>query len=289
MISGFLIPASLVRHGSLSKFFFDRALRIMPVFVVLHLALFAVGPLVGYKFFHGIDIGGYLELFFANMFFLQDGLGLPIAQQNAWTLTYEWAFYIWFALAFAAVRLRNWMMTAPLIALGLACALHWPITAYFCIGMLFSATDFRIDLAGRTGLLVGLICAAAMYTSLELFHPFVGLIPGFLLFGIVLASGSGTSNALSTPALQYLGKISYSLYLVHPFVLFPLQMIGLKLVALGVDRWLLWTAFVILGLILSLIASAISYELIEVRLRRWLDGAFRGVLFRRLGELGHPV
>ncbi len=289
MISGFLIPASLVRHGSISKFFFDRVLRIMPVFVVLHLALFTVGPIVGYKFFRGIDIGHYLELFFANLFFLQDALGLPIAQQNAWTLTYEWAFYIWFALIFGAVaRLRNWIVAAPLIALGLLCVLHWPITAFFGIGMLYSAVDFRIPIAGRAGLVAGLICTAAMYASLVLFHPFFGLIPGFLLFGMVLASGSGFSNALSTPALQYLGKISYSLYLVHPFVLFPLQVIGLKLVGRGVDRWLLWSAFVILGLVLSLVVSALSYELIEVRMRRFLN-SFRDMLFRSPVEVGNPV
>ena len=44
MISGFLIPASLVRHASVGKFFYDRALRILPVFVVLHLVLFVAGP-----------------------------------------------------------------------------------------------------------------------------------------------------------------------------------------------------------------------------------------------------
>lgn len=288
IISGFLIPASLVRHGYLSKFFFDRMLRIMPVFLVLHLTLFTVGPIVGYKFFRGIDVGGYLQLFFANMFFLQDALGLPIAQQNAWTLTYEWAFYLWFALAFVALRRGGWMLAAPLIALGLACALHWPITAFFCIGMLFSATDFRIRLNGRAGLVAGLVCAAAMYACLELFHPFVGLVPGFLLFGMVLAPGSGIGTALSTPALQFLGKISYSLYLVHPFVLFPLQVIGLKLVDRGVNRWLLWSAFVILGLILSLIASTFSYELIEVRMRRFLN-SFRNMLFRSPAEVSSPV
>lgn len=288
MISGFLIPASLVRHGYLSKFFFDRALRIMPVFLVLHFTLFIVGPVVGYKFFRGIDVGSYLQLFFANMFFLQDAIGLPIAQQNAWTLTYEWAFYIWFALAFVALRRGGWLLAAPLIALGLACVLHWPITAFFGIGMLFSATDFRIQLAGRAGLVAGLICGAAMYACLTLFHPFVGLIPSFLLFGMVLAPGSGIAAALSTPALQFLGKISYSLYLVHPFVLFPLQVIGLKLVALGFDRWLLWAAFIVLGLTLALVASAISYELIEVRLRRILN-SFRHVLFPARGEVGSPV
>jgi len=85
------------------------------------------------------------------------------------------------------------------------------------------------------------------------------------------------------------GKISYSLYLVHPFVLFPLQLAGLKLVAIGVDRWVLWAAFIGLGLVLSLIASAISYELIEVRLRRLIDGSLRGLFFRPLGSMGHSA
>lgn len=289
MISGFLIPASLVRHGSLPKFFFDRVLRIMPVFIILHLALFSIGPLVGYKFFRGIDVGSYVGIFVANLFFLQDAVGLPIAQQNAWTLTYEWAFYIWFALTFSALRVGGRVLAAPLMLLGLACVMHWPITAFFCVGMLFSATGIRFPVSGRLGVAAGLVCAAAMYASLVLFHPFVGLIPGFLLFGMVLARGSGIGDLLSTPALQYVGKISYSLYLVHPFVLFPLQVAGLKLVAIGVDRWILWTAFIGLGLVLSLIASAISYELIEVRLRRLIDRGLRGLLFRPLPSMEHTV
>ena len=86
-----------------------------------------------------------------------------------------------------------------------------------------------------------------------------------------------------------MGKISYSLYLVHPFVLFPLQVTGLKLVAMGADRWLLWFAFIILGLVASLVASAISYQLIEVRLRRVLDGTLRGLLFGPLDKFEQPL
>jgi len=147
----------------------------------------------------------------------------------------------------------------------------------------------RFRLPGWVGVAAGLACGTAMYAGLVLFHPFVALVPGFLLFGMVLASNSGIGNVLSAPALQYVGKISYSLYLVHPFVLFPLQMIGLKLVATGVDRWLLWFAFVVLGGIMSLVASAISYELIEVRLRRLLDGALRNQLFGPVGKMEHSV
>lgn len=290
MISGFLIPASLVRHGSFWKFIRDRVMRIMPVFGVLHLLLFIVGPIVGYKFFRDIDAVSYAKIFLANLFFVPEALGLPIAQQNAWTLSYEWAFYIWFGVTFVAVvQLRNWFLAVPLIGLGLAGVLLWPMSAFFIIGMLFGAVNWRIPLKGRLGLLAGVTCGAIMYLALEYLHPVYGLLPGFLLFGMVLAPGSGVATALSAPFLQYCGKISYSLYLVHPFALFPLQILGLRLVEHGINRWLLWGAFVVLGIAVSLAAGSLSYELIEVRLRRWLDRILPHLLVRPLGGVGRPV
>ena len=280
MISGFLIPASLVRHRSVGKFFYDRCLRILPVFVLLHLAVFTMGPLIGYKFFKGIDLGTYVELFFVNLFFLPEVLGLPFSQQNAWTLTYEWAFYILFAAIFVAlIRQRSWVLALPLIALAVAGIAVRPISAFFLIGLLFSAVDFRISIPGRSGLMAGLVCAIAMYVSIEHLHPLVGLVPGFLLFGMVVAPNSGIAAALSAPSLQYLGKISYSLYLVHPFALFPLQMIGIRLAEHGSNLWLLSAAFAGVGIVLSLVAGAVSFELVEVRLRRFLDRAFRNQFF----------
>ncbi len=288
MISGFLIPASLVRHASVSKFFYDRMLRILPVFVVLHLTLFIIGPVVGYKFFKDIGVVAYVEVFLANLFFLPDALGLPIGQQNAWTLAYEWAFYIWFAATFfVVVERKNWMLGLLLLALGLVGVFHRPIAAYFAVGMLFAAIDVRLQLVGRIGVLAGVICGIAMYVCLEYIHPFAGLLPGAVLFGMVLAPGSGVAKALSGSAVQYLGKISYSLYLVHPFALYPLQVMGVKLAAHGVNLWVLWAAFAVVGLVASLVAGAASYELIEVRLRRRLDVMFRQALSRPLGEVGH--
>ena len=94
IISGFVIPASLVRHGNIRQFIKDRVLRIMPLFTLLHLIVFTVGPFIGYKWMRGIDLKYYAELFLANLTFTALPFGLPLAQQNAWTLTYEWLFYI---------------------------------------------------------------------------------------------------------------------------------------------------------------------------------------------------
>jgi peptidoglycan/LPS O-acetylase OafA/YrhL len=94
MISGFLIPASLKRHGDVARFLVDRALRIMPVFVIIHFLVFTVGPIAHYKWMSEISHMQYVEYFLANLFLVQNILGLPLAQQNAWSLTYEAVFYI---------------------------------------------------------------------------------------------------------------------------------------------------------------------------------------------------
>ncbi|MDN4988160.1 acyltransferase [Bradyrhizobium arachidis] len=266
MISGYLIPASLVRHKLISKFFYDRCLRILPVFVTFHLILFAIGPLVGYKFFKDIDALNYLKIFFANLFFLPDILNLPLGQQNAWTLTYEWAFYIWFAVAFYFAS-RSRPITALVVVAGCAAVFYFPITAYFLIGLVLGAIELRIRAQGLPGLIFSVACLALMYAMMEYVHPFAGLIPAFFLFSTVLNPDSAIAQLLSKTAPQFVGKISYSLYLVHPFALYPLQVIGSKLVAHGYSPWAVWPIFVIVGLPLSFVASTITYELIEVRMR----------------------
>ncbi|QOZ49005.1 acyltransferase [Bradyrhizobium sp. CCBAU 53340] len=283
MISGYLIPASLVRHKLVSKFFYDRCLRILPVFVTFHLILFAVGPLVGYKFFKDIDALNYLKIFFANLFFLPDLLNLPFGQQNAWTLTYEWAFYIWFALAYYFAP-RSLAATALVVLAGCVAMFYFPITAYFLIGLVLGAIELRVRAPGSLGLAFSVACLALMYALLEYVHPFAGLIPAFLLFSAVLNPDSAIAQLLSKAAPQFVGKISYSLYLVHPFALYPLQVIGSKLIAHGYSPWAVWPMFVAVGLPLSFVASTITYELIEVRMRNAIVAFLRDSNQRSLAE-----
>ncbi|WP_375310680.1 acyltransferase [Bradyrhizobium sp. A5] len=271
MISGFLIPASLMRHGQVSKFMYDRCLRILPVFVVLHLVVFTMGPIVGYKFFKGIDVGTYVELFLANLFFLPDALGLPIAQQNAWTLSYEWAFYIWFAAVFLARRGGSKLVIVLLALVAVAAVAYRPNVAFFGIGILCGMASLRLPLRGAPGAIAAVACFVLMFGLLEYVSAWLALVPAIALFAMALTPDSWFAGFARARSLQYVGKISYSLYLVHPFVLFPLQMIGRKLFDLGVNSWVLWGGFALVGVGLSLVASALSYELIEVRLRTAID------------------
>jgi peptidoglycan/LPS O-acetylase OafA/YrhL len=276
IISGYLIPASLVRHGRLSKFFYERCMRILPVFVVFHLVVFTIGPIVGYKFFKGIDPLSYVGLFLANLLFLTDILRLPTAQQNAWTLTYEWLFYFWFAATFYFISIRRvWALAGLLVVGGLVAIAAFPIAAYFLIGIAIRYFDVRLELPGLRGAVAGLGCLFLMYVCLEYINPFLGLIPGFLLFAMARAPASGIASPLEHSVIQYIGKISYSLYLAHPFALFPLQMAGAKFASKGYPLWSIWLAFGFFGLIASIVMSSITYELVEVRLRYLLESGTR--------------
>src|SRR5580704_6359250 len=64
MISGYLITASLIRHANVRTFLTDRVIRIYPVFLFLHLCLFAVAPLIKYKWMAGITPTAWVLNFF---------------------------------------------------------------------------------------------------------------------------------------------------------------------------------------------------------------------------------
>jgi peptidoglycan/LPS O-acetylase OafA/YrhL len=129
IISGFVIPASLFRHGNVTRFMIDRVLRIMPVFLAIHFLVFALGPLIGYKWLEGIGAAEYWKLFLTNMTFTALPLGLPLAQQNSWTLTYEWGFYLLVSLMWALLFLTNrrWLMGVVIVATAVGICIAFPV------------------------------------------------------------------------------------------------------------------------------------------------------------------
>jgi peptidoglycan/LPS O-acetylase OafA/YrhL len=87
LVSGYVIPMSLERHGSLRRFWIGRLFRIYPAY----LAAIAVAVAIG--MWHG----GVL----AHATMLLDPLGLRGAVRVFWTLSYEMIFYLVVAGLFA--------------------------------------------------------------------------------------------------------------------------------------------------------------------------------------------
>lgn len=114
LCSGFIIPASLERHGSQARFWIGRFFRLYPLYwfalaavVVLHYG-FGRYPL------DPVFLAHPLRGIAANATMAQDFLGVPLALGQSWSLAYELAFYgIVSALFVAGVHKRS----AP-IALG---------------------------------------------------------------------------------------------------------------------------------------------------------------------------
>ena len=104
----------------------------------------------------------------------------------------------------------------------------------------------------------------------------LALAPGALLFCLALQKTSLTARVLSSRPLQFIGTISYSLYLIHPLVLFPLQMLGRMFAGHGAASQVYFVGYVISAIALSIVLAAISYELIEIRLRAAILKIMRG-------------
>ncbi len=112
MVSGYIVPASLERKGSVRGFWISRAFRLYPM-VLLAIALSAIE----YKTGHGTiaNAGKHpLVAILGWMFMLQNvtaGVNVPLV---IWTLSYEMVFYLLIAALFSwgVHRRSGWYATA---------------------------------------------------------------------------------------------------------------------------------------------------------------------------------
>jgi len=278
MISGFLIMASLLRAPSIRHFVIHRVLRIYPVFLATHLVLFGLGPLLHYKLLDGIDAARWSWLFATNGLLLPGIFDIPLVQSNAWSLSYEAAFYVFSIVAY---RLGRHLAPTPrmvLIALATAGACYlYPRGVFFAAGALvFLLGDRALTLGRRRWLMPGLLLPALfLLLQVSLHAPIewmrLGYVAGFLI-GIPLFAAlvHGRGRLLRTRPMQYLGDISYSFYLWHPFAYF----VGKKLVrtlASGAPPALQVVLLFAVTLPVAIALSHASYRLIE----RAATGALR--------------
>src|SRR5690606_33168404 len=94
MVSGYIIPASLERRGSVRNFWIGRFFRIYPLLAVT--SLLAVLPhLLGVLGLRaGLEQYSPATAVLAHATMLQDLLDVPNAMNVLWTLSYEMAFYL---------------------------------------------------------------------------------------------------------------------------------------------------------------------------------------------------
>jgi peptidoglycan/LPS O-acetylase OafA/YrhL len=243
LVSGIIIPASLERYASLARFWRGRFWRLYPLYWANLGALLITGYL-GWlalpPFFHTHPWVASL----ANVTMLQEFVGIPHANGAYWTLSVEMVFYVMCSLLF----LRKWLSHSVAICVALALGLFaldvvadvgWhrslPVGhAAMLVTAFFGTVIYRVrdgtvswNKAVILLVLVAAVIAHGMWLRFGVhatpIQEKVGTLRAMLTsWGLAYAMFFGfyalRHRALPGPLL-WLGKITYSLYLMHGLVI----------------------------------------------------------------------
>lgn len=185
-----------------------------------------------------------------------------------WTLRYEWMLYFSLPVIALAVRLTGMRAMVHLLLLAIA-VFATPMFFLFLAGTI--AGDLaRID-GRRARIAWGVMGIAGLLVVMIGFHDAVGWRQAALLtpFFVAVLQGGAGYRLLGTPGLRFVGDISFSIYLIHVFVIWAVShwlMMPATFAALGMGGNLVMYASVV-GIVIAI--SSLSYALIERPLMRW--------------------
>lgn len=285
-ISGFvMIYATHGRRIAGLQFMKDRVIRVVPLYWMLTLALF-VFVLVSPNLLGSTkpNIVHLLKSLFFVPFVKGDYEIQPILFLGL-TLNYEMFFYAIFAclIVLKSSVLRALALTLIMIALagwGVAVAKNEviaffytrPIILEFAAGAWIAVLHLRGARMARPIAIAGLILGTAILIGRFFVWPegeraaWSGVSSAVILAAIV------SLPQVNNRHLQLLGAASYSLYLIHPFVIIPVTKVSAKFGLLDHSVGLFVSAS--LAVILSCAVAVLMYRYLESPVTRFLKIRF---------------
>ncbi|MDR6788909.1 peptidoglycan/LPS O-acetylase OafA/YrhL [Sphingomonas sp. BE138] len=297
VISGFIILISGQKMGAAAggpgagRFLELRLIRLLPVYwlaTVLKLAMLAVVPA-------GVAVNGAppLSNIIASFFLIpaRNAAGdvFPVVVVG-WTLSFELLFYVLFAAALKARRDPVRFVVPVLIALTVAglwrredwpapTVLLSPMLLEFAGGMILGRLylDRRLPVVPAAAA-VAMLIAGGVYLAVGPFESWWARAIGFGTAAcIVLWAALSLERYCTGPvsaALRFVGETSYSLYLIHGFVLPVVGVVAMKLPLSGV-----WLGIVIA--VASIVGSVIAGIVLHLAFERPVTRALRRVAHDR--------
>jgi peptidoglycan/LPS O-acetylase OafA/YrhL len=263
VLSGFIIPYSMIKSGyqvkDFFKFFAKRCLRIEPpyllsvVLVVLLAYLSSKAP--GFK---GDEFKLDLGQLASHAAYLPEHLGYNWLSPVYWSLEAEFHYYILIGLSISFLWKSKWTLLIGFI-------LGWTASFYLHL-YVFSGMQFFI---------MGIAVAAYKTERMRLYEVYLvvlGSVAVCILRGqpLVMPSVSAAVAFLlchshfRTNITDFLGKISFSLYLLHVPVGGRIVNFGGRYADTGLKVW----AVILIALVVSVAASYLFYLIIEAPSQR---------------------
>lgn len=299
VISGFLMTGIIFtglqkKSFSLLGFYASRARRIIPALLVLCVALLLFGfvflPLDDYR--DAIRTIKSSLLFSSNFTFAKSGsyFDAPLHENwllHTWSLSVEWQFYMLYPVLLMALykylgaqKTKYALVVLALVSLGASVVLTKadPVFAFYMLptraweliagGLVFL---FPLQLGKRNSTicevfgLLSILASVYCFSEQDLWPGYLALLPAL---GTALVIYGNTQSAFSNnKALQFTGKISYSVYLWHwPLVVF-LYTCGL------LTSW----PHAVGAIVLSFVLGALSFYLVESKVK-YVTSAPRTIL-----------
>ncbi|MCX2492587.1 acyltransferase [Pedobacter sp. PF22-3] len=208
-ISGFIIPYSLwtsdYKLKNFSTYILKRSIRIDPPY----LAVILICLMLGYQF--------DFKKFILHLFYLIPFSNYDWYQGTFWTLGIEFQFYIFIGLFFPFIKKGNLYFLIPIL-------LAFSFTGYFLNlhnGYNFIFRHIHYFVFGIIALLykkkrISVIMTQFLLMTLTIYLCVnVSILTGFIGF---IASQFIINFNFQNKITNFLGKISYSLYLIHPLI-----------------------------------------------------------------------
>ncbi|HSS03521.1 MAG TPA: acyltransferase [Kofleriaceae bacterium] len=289
VISGFVIAQSIrdahITPKFIGWFALRRSLRLDPPYWVTIASMIVLSYISGrLQRDHAPLPQPTWDAVIAHLFYLQGFLGYPQIVGVFWTLCYEMQFYLMLVILTGIAQwprvawLSRWFVFAPLWVVSAVCIAGstWPAALslygwpYFFLGVTVNWVHNRKE----PPLALAIVVAAT--AALLPFEPLKTAVALVTAIAIYRASVTGRLASLTLGRVaQYLGRISYSLYLVHMLVGTPAVRFGIR--HLGKMGFGTAMALILLAVAASVAAAHVMYVLVERPAVRWSH---------RLRELG---
>ena len=288
VISGFVMASTVERFqdnsSAYKEFALRRIIRVVPLYWAATSLKVVLAILLPSLAVHSkLDITYILSCYLFIPALNADNAYLPILTVG-WTLIYEMFFYLMICVAlFFRFNVLKFVSTLFII-LSLASLIKHegssvfsyftsPIILEFCYGMLvyFIVNRYMEQLQGWGGIFIVLGIMVLFFIdvkqSTDLRFIYWGIPAFMIVLGVSLTEELFRNRFLSK--FSYLGDASYSLYLLHPFVI-PFMMLVIGRYDLASK-----SMSVIACIVISTCVAVVSYERIEKPITKYLNDLIR--------------